>query len=400
VQDAVDIANEFAQRGRVLAIDGYIVYDVQDEASRTDTKRPFPYRPLMEPSLYARFLSAASHKGCVVYKAVTNLPSRKHFEVWLDKFVDQDRHHAMNVVGAPSSGATQTGPSTQEASMIVSQREGVKFGAVCIAERHIAKRREHAQMRRKAEWGAEWFISQGIYDPDPMITLIKDYARLSQEEGRVPEKIVLTFVPCGRRSTMNFIKWLGMTVSQEAEDRIFAQEVAEKAAKAAEAPPIAIAQNRIVIMQPRAPGLKKPKKAKAPVEISCDMLCEFLRCILLETAGCGVPLGINVESVSGFKDEIDATHDLFRRLQAILLDGTGSPWVMRWTRIDHVLGVDAVKNGFQRQLSERRHKSKEAADQLANRQQQQLKAELSPLQLSLLVAGSAILGVVLSKRLV
>lgn len=37
------------------------------------------------------------------------------------------------------------------------------------------------------------------------------------------------------------------------------------------------------------------------------------------TAGCGVPLGINVESVSGFRDEIDATHELFRSLQAILV---------------------------------------------------------------------------------
>ena len=34
-----------------------------------------------------------------------------------------------------------------------------------------------------------------------------------------------------------------------------------------------------------------------------------------------------------YRDEIDATHELFRDLQAVLLDATGSPWVMRWTRL-------------------------------------------------------------------
>eukprot|EP01052_Picozoa_sp_SAG31_P002013 SAG31_NODE_67_length_28318_cov_6.493674_31_plen_59_part_00 len=33
------------------------------------------------------------------------------------------------------------------------------------------------------------------------------------------------------------------------------------------------------------------------VKNSCELMCENLRRILSETAGCGVPLGINVESV-------------------------------------------------------------------------------------------------------
>jgi hypothetical protein len=47
-----------------------------------------------------------------------------------------------------------------------------------------------------------------------------------------------------------------------------------------------------------------------------------------------VPLGLNVESVSGFRDEIDATHELFRSLQAILLDASGSEWDIRWGRLN------------------------------------------------------------------
>lgn len=153
------MAIKFADRGRVLAVDGYVCYDVQDESSRIDVKRPFPYRPLMEPSHFARLLSRAAHKECVVYKAVTCMQSVDHFKVWLDKLVDQDRHVAVNVVGAPSSDTVPTGPSTKDASLIVAQRKGVRFGAVCIAERHASKKVEHVIMCKKASWGAEWFIT-------------------------------------------------------------------------------------------------------------------------------------------------------------------------------------------------------------------------------------------------
>jgi hypothetical protein len=75
-------------------------------------------------------------------------------------------------------------------------------------------------------------------------------------------------------------------------------------------------------------------KVKTPCEKSCELMCANLKHILAATESFGVPLGINVESVSGFRDEIDATHMLYRSLQGMMLDGTGGPWVMRWSRAD------------------------------------------------------------------
>mmetsp|Transcript_11699 Transcript_11699/g.37514 ORF Transcript_11699/g.37514 Transcript_11699/m.37514 type:complete len:398 (-) Transcript_11699:199-1392(-) len=299
------IAQKFADRGRVLAVDGYIVYDVQDESVRTDTRRPFPYRKLVEPSGFASQLGNASHKGCVVYKAVTNMASPAAFEEWLDMAVKQHGHRAINVVGAPSARANHTGPSTKEASAMVAGRNGVHFGAVCIAERHLSKRNEHSVLAKKASWGAEWFITQGIYDPEPTIDVILAYAAQCEAEGTRPRKIILTFTPCGRRKTLEFIKWLGMHVPQAVEDRIFADQT----------------------------EVKRPMTA---VALSCALLCEHLQTILARTKGCGVPLGINVESVSGYRDEIDSTHDLFRSLQAILLDELCASWVIHWSRLPKV----------------------------------------------------------------
>ena len=42
--------------------------------------------------------------------------------------------------------------------------------------------------------------------------------------------------------------------------------------------------------------------APVPVDESIKILCELLTKILAETAGSGVPIGINVESLSIFKE--------------------------------------------------------------------------------------------------
>ena len=150
-------------------------------------------------------------------------------------------------------------------------------------------------MLRKQKAGAEWFISQAVYDPEPTIRLLKDYAASCREQGIVPRKVILTFAPVSRPKTMNFIKWLGVRVPAETENQILT--------------------------------------AEQPVEESVKLLCNMLTQILQECSGIGVPLGISCESVSIYKKEIDAVHELFRRLQDILLTSRGTPWVVQYVEV-------------------------------------------------------------------
>jgi hypothetical protein len=95
---------------------------------------------------------------------------------------------------------------------------------------------------------------------------------------------------------MRFIKWLGVTVPEDVEKEIL--------------------------------------EAENKVGKSVDLLCGMCKRILEETKGCGVPLGVSVESVSIFKNEIDAAHELFRRTQSMLLDFLGEPWLVRYSIVD------------------------------------------------------------------
>lgn len=106
---------------------------------------------------------------------------------------------------------------------------------------------------------------------------------------------MLTFAPVSRKKTMTFIKWLGVRVPPETEKLIL--------------------------------------DADKPIDTSIAYLCDVLKQILSECSGIGVPLGISCESVSIFKSEIDGVHELFRRLQSILLDSRGSPWKVQWVPV-------------------------------------------------------------------
>lgn len=256
-------------------IDVSFSYDIQDEAGRTEMERTFPFRKTMDPSWYASLFPAVSGKQCVVYKCVVE-ESQEKFSNWVDTAMESHNHRAFNLVGAPTSSRSYTGCTLATASKCVKDRDAA-FGCVCIPERHTTKGNENVNMMRKIEMGAEWFITQGIYNEAAITKLLNEYGDSCREAGIVPKKVVLTFAPCGRAKTMHFIKWLGMHVPEEVESRIFA--------------------------------------AENPVQESIAILCEILQKVLQGTARSGVPLGINVESLSIFKDEIDASHVLFQKLQ-------------------------------------------------------------------------------------
>lgn len=145
----------------------------------------------------------------------------------------------------------------------------------------------------------------GIFASGPLVKLLHDYGDLCRKNGQVPKKVILTFAPCGRAKTMTFIKWLGMYVPEDVEKRILGSE--------------------------------------SPVAASVDLLKEILTTILRDSAGSGVPLGINVESLSIFKEEIDAAHELFQSLQALLLNSRGSPWAVRWFCVRRSLTYAAAR---------------------------------------------------------
>lgn len=278
--EAVELAAErLAERLAPLPIDGVVVYDIQDEAGRSSQPRPFPFVATLDPREYARRLAARVEKPVVTYKALGTL-DEAGWRAWLDEARHDYGVRFLSVVGRPTSGVKYP-MSLSRAIRLASMPElGLAVGAVVIAERHSELRSESARMLAKSLDGCRYFISQTVYHAPPTQALLRDYLRDCRGAGVEPSRVVLTFAPCGRERTLAFMRWLGVHVPAETERALFA--------------------------------------AARPLAKSIEICRDNLRRILEQPYVDALPLGINVESVSIHRDEIDASVELFHELQAVL----------------------------------------------------------------------------------
>jgi 5,10-methylenetetrahydrofolate reductase len=205
-------------------------------------------------------------------------------EAWEPWLVETRREYGINylsLVGVSSSKSEHSGISLSQATQVAaSHPAGFTLGGVVIAERHNQDKPESMRILYKTRNGCRFFISQAIYDATTTIQLLSDYYQLCLREGIPPTRIILTFIPCGRAKTLEFMRWLGVAIAPQAMQAIL--------------------------------------EAPVPITKSIEICCENLAAILDQEYAQHLPLGINVESVSINREEIDASIDLFHSLQNVL----------------------------------------------------------------------------------
>lgn len=274
-----DIAARQVDRLRLLAPDGLVVYDIQDEPGRDGQERPFPFLPTVDPQVYARDALAELAIPKIVYRCVGAHP-REVFSDWIDSMRSEADRHISVLVGAPRGRSHQPGLPLAEAYVLARAASNLVLGGIAIAERHDAKEDEHHRMLVKQDDGCRFFITQSVYNADFTKSLLSDYALSLQTSGRSPVPVVLTFSPCGSVRTLEFMKWLGISFPRWLENEL--------------------------------------RHSADTLERSVD-LCERVFADVQDYARekC-LPIGFNVESVSTRKSEIDASVELYRRLSSHL----------------------------------------------------------------------------------
>lgn len=272
-----EIAARQVDRLQTLAPDGLVVYDIQDEPGRSGEPRPFPFLPTVEPEVYANEGLAELGIPKIVYRCV-GARSKAELEGWLDAVRAIGERRLGVFVGAPRGGST--GLKLTEAYSLARTVPNLVLGGIAIAERHGAKADEHHRMLAKQDRGCRFFITQSVYDAASTKSLLSDYALEAQASGRSPVPVVLTFSPCGSVGTLELMKWLGISFPRWLENEL--------------------------------------RHSPDPLERSLD-LCERVFADVQDYAReKGLPIGINVESVSIRKAEIDASVELYRRLSSRL----------------------------------------------------------------------------------
>jgi hypothetical protein len=275
-----EIVRQQRARFRELPLDGLIVYDIQDESARNAEPRPFPFLPTLDPVRFAEQELGQIGVPAVVYRAVQAI-APSEFTTWLDGVQARPSASFSVFVGAASARSGSDGLALPEAYRLARERApDLVVGGIAIAERHARKLDEHRRVISKTEQGCRFFVTQAVYDASSAKSLLSDYALQLEQDGREPVPIICTFAPCGSPKTLDFMKWLGIDFPRWLENDLrHSHDVLERSVE----------------------------------------LCQTTFAEVLDFARAKrLPLGINVESVSIRKAEIDASVELLHRLEALL----------------------------------------------------------------------------------
>lgn len=270
-----EIADATIARLRPLDLDGLILYDIDDEVARNPSQRPFPFSPTLDPANYLANNFTSWPTPVIVYRAVGKY-APSELRSWL---AAQDPARVMTVlVGTASSNADAMTSLADAQALRREANPGLSLGGVAIPERHSRRENEHLRLLAKQDAGCRFFVTQVVYDINAAKNLVSDYHYECAARGRAPVPIVFTFSVCGSMRTLDFLRWLGVDVPRWIENDL------RHAADTLDA------SYRLAIM-------------------TATELIAYCRTL-------GVPFGINVESVSIRRDEIEASVRLAEQLRA------------------------------------------------------------------------------------
>ncbi len=278
--DQIDtIAEKLLERVSDIDFDGLIVYDIQDEGSRTSKPRPFPFKLSHDTRLYSSLLNQKSNRPVITYKSVVQ-SNADDFNQWANEAWQDYGVRDIVLVGSPSRNNDISLPLADAYKTLVDSKHDFFIGGITIAERHASKKNEHERLIEKHKQGCNFFISQAIYNPQATIDKLTRYAIECKKQGLKPQRLILTFSPCGSEKTLEFIEWLGVNVPEATSLRILHSE--------------------------------------SPLYESIRICTNSLQQILDAVIPYDLPLGLNIESLTNRKEEIDGSILLYKLLRSTM----------------------------------------------------------------------------------
>src|SRR5574343_835800 len=94
------IAGKLLKRLNEIEFDGLVVYDIQDESSRVEAERPFPFHATLDPRDYGSILRKLAQRDVITYKSVAQRDAAD-FNAWLSDTSDNYQLHNLVLVGSP-----------------------------------------------------------------------------------------------------------------------------------------------------------------------------------------------------------------------------------------------------------------------------------------------------------
>ena len=270
------IADKQIARIKNLDIDGLVLYDIQDESSRNNEPRPFPFSETLSPDVYTDYLTDLKVPK-IIYKSVGKY-SKDEFQSWVDKNSSIIDYSVF--VGTPSNKQVNSLSLNDAYQINKNAKASIQLGGITIPERHFKKKDEHIRLFNKVDKGCNFFISQCVYNINNAKNFLSDYYYNSVDNNREILPIIFTLTPCGSIKTMEFMEWLGIDIPKWLKN-----------------------------------DLKHSKDILADSIKVCKNIAEELLAYCKDK---NIPIGFNIESVSIRKAEIEASIELLKDVKSMM----------------------------------------------------------------------------------
>ena len=227
-----EISARQIHRLQSVKIDGLILYDIQDEKSRTPEERPFPFMETLDSFAYSKDYLHSLSIPKIVYRSVG-----KYSKSELSQFlVNASSGDYLTVFVGASSKTQAVALSLDDAYKLRAEMDSdVLLGGVTIPERHERKGDEHIRVFKKISQGCTFFISQGVYDVNASKNFLSDYYYYGKEHDIPLVPIIFTLTPCGSLKTLQFMKWLGISIPRWLENElVHSHDILDESVKVSE----------------------------------------------------------------------------------------------------------------------------------------------------------------------
>src|SRR2546427_392747 len=158
----------------------------------------------------------------IVNKVVVHMDGMDDVTAWLRQAIEVDGLRNFILVGGSSSRVVYPGPDVVSANeglrWLARGREDIVCGNITIPERQ----REVERLLRKTRSGARFFTSQVLFEPEPISTVLSEYGEACAAEGLLPATVLLSFAPVADYEDVEFLVWLGATITPETEEALLA----------------------------------------------------------------------------------------------------------------------------------------------------------------------------------
>lgn len=278
VEKLPSIAEKSLNTLRSLDIDALIVYDVQDESSRTNEERPFPFSNALDPFTYTTEYLHPLDIPKIIYRPASMF-TKEELADWLNGLKRHGLHPVFVGLPSPDFIPKTTLTEAYEIWRRDHQLHSV-IGAVTIPERHAVLKDEDVRMMEKVSCGVTHFISQCIFNVEYTRQMLDALIATCQKQNREIPTIIFTLTICGSLKTLAFMEWLGIHVPEDIKEEL--------------------------------------KVSSNPAGRSVEMATEIAKNLIQYCQERSIPFGFNIESVAVRKEEVEASLELLETVNRLL----------------------------------------------------------------------------------